>query len=651
MVGFAGSRQDQDVPARELYQFAALSEDAKAEALPSVEGLQAYALPERDLAAAWWLFASDLKASATPDESPVLSVEDLAELLLDQVGLMELGALWRWLHGEQQWFRLRRDKTVQPRNRNDIRRDRLKQRQAQLAKQAAQHQLDLLADDAPISAERLAQLTPRWRQTLEQCLDLSCLDDASIRADTEIQDDLKALGIPPERGALRQWLIRRGLLDPHQPDGLRGSVWSAGFSDDLCAEADRLIERSSQLCDGDGQRLDLTGHSVYTVDDADTREIDDGLSLEDANDGLWIWIHIADPARLIAPGSALDLEARRRATSLYLADGTQPMLPMALAAGVLSLRAGHRCPALSVAVRLDDHGAIAEQRLERTWIKPRYGLTYEDADDLIELAPPGDDALSRLASLLQRRQRWRESQGALLFDRSEGRLRRKDDQLDLQIIDPCPSRLMVSEAMLLMGAAIAEFGRDSNLPLPFRSQPPAELPSADELQQIPEGPARDTAIKRCLSRGVQGTTPMAHFSLGLSAYVQATSPIRRYADLLVHRQLIACLDETPPMTESQLSECISDLENPLRQSIQISREDQRHWQRIWFAERKEELWSTQFLRWLRPQDRLALVHVDAMAMGLVGILEGAEPLVGDILSLRVIPDGDESEQLRLVVVS
>ena len=123
-------------------------------------------------------------------------------------------------------------------------------------------------------------------------------------------------------GALRQWLIKRALLDPHQPAGLRGSVWSAGFSDDLCAEADRLIEHSLELCDGDGQRLDLTGHSVYTVDDADTREIDDGLSLEDANDGVWIWIHIADPARLIAPGSPLDVEARRRATSLYLADGT-----------------------------------------------------------------------------------------------------------------------------------------------------------------------------------------------------------------------------------------------------------------------------------------------------------------------------------------
>ena len=103
------------------------------------------------------------------------------------------------------------------------------------------------------------------------------------------------------------------------------------------------------------------------------------------------------------------------------------------------------------------------------------------------------------------------------------------------------------------------------------------------------------------------------------------------------------------MTESQLSECISDLEDPLRQAIQISREDQRHWQRIWFAEHSEAPWSVQFLRWLRPQDRLALVHVDDMAMGLVGILEGADPIAGDMLSLRVIHDGDASEQLRLVI--
>ena len=95
-------------------------------------------------------------------------------------------------------------------------------------------------------------------------------------------------------------------------------------------------------------RVDLTALSTgLHLDDAGTREIDDGLSLE-PGDQLWIWIHIADPARLIEADSPLDLEARRRATSLYLADGVLPMLPLEFAADVLSLRAGQRCAALSV---------------------------------------------------------------------------------------------------------------------------------------------------------------------------------------------------------------------------------------------------------------------------------------------------------------
>ena len=194
---------------------------------------------------------------------------------------------------------------------------------------------------------------------------------------------------------------------------------------------------------------------------------------------------------------------------------------------------------------------------------------------------------------------------------------------------------MVSEAMLLMGAVVASFGQQHDLPLPYRSQPAAELPSSDELDRIPEGPARDAAIKRCLSRGVQGTRPMPHFSLGLAAYVQATSPIRRYADLVTHRQILAQLSAGQPMGEERLGELIDDLDDPLRQSIQISREDQRHWQQVWFAERQSTVWSAQFLRWLRPQDRLALVHVSDLAMDLVGCVASTDPAPGDTLELRV----------------
>ena len=147
---------------------------------------------------------------------------------------------------------------------------------------------------------------------------------------------------------------------------------------------------------------------------------------------------------------------------------------------------------------------------------------------------------------MQRRADWRRQQGAVQLDRLEGRFRRQGDAVELQIIEPSSARLMVSEAMLLMGAVVAEFGREHGLALPYRSQPPADLPSDVELSALPEGPVRDAAIKRCLSRGVQGTQPMPHFSLGLSAYVQATSPIRRYADLLTHRQLIAVLDQQTP---------------------------------------------------------------------------------------------------------
>jgi exoribonuclease-2 len=89
------------------------------------------------------------------------------------------------------------------------------------------------------------------------------------------------------------------------------------------------------------------------------------------------------------------------------------------------------------------------------------------------------------------------------------------------------------------------------------------------------------------------------------------------------------------MDEEHLGEVIDDLDDPLRQSIQISREDQRHWQQVWFAEHQSTVWSAEFLRWLRPQDRLALVHVSDLAMDLVGCVTAAAPEPGDALELQV----------------
>ena len=629
VLSFGGQRRDQGLPLRDLI---AIDPEHLFDHcdLPAPEQVQDSAPSARAVVEAWQLLETD-----QPGGMARLSLCELGDLVLTPFNLAGLAALWAWLHGSQQLFRWRRDRLIQPlpfEERASLRRQRRAERQAQ---QDEQRQLALLQAERALSDDERLELGQVWDERFSHWIQLLKDNPAAVGSDLDLQQWSAPLSIGSDAADLRQWLIVRELLDPDEPIGLRGSVWSRSFPTDLVEEANRLVALSNEQLPGDEQRIDLTHLATYSLDDAGTREIDDALSLERRDGVDWIWIHIADPSRLIGIDSPLDQEARRRATSLYLAEGVMPMLPLELAAGPLSLRAGQRCAALSVAVRLDDHGAVAEQRIARSWIRPRYGLTYTDGDELIELAPPGDEALSDLSRLLIQRMRWRRSNGAVMFDRPEGRFRRSDGALTLQVIDPSPSRLMVSEAMLLMGAVVASFGQEHNLPLPYRSQPAAELPSSDELDRIPEGPARDAAIKRCLSRGIQGTRPMPHFSLGLAAYVQATSPIRRYADLVAHRQILAQLSAVPAMSEERLGELIDDLDDPLRQSIQISREDQRHWQQVWFAERQSTVWSAEFLRWLRPQDRLALVHVSDLAMDLVGCVAATDPAPGDTLDLRV----------------
>ena len=631
VVSFGGQRRDQDLPLRDLSPTGASRDGLDRLTLPTPDAVQAVTIGARTSAEAWWLLVSD---AGDGTEAPCLSLAELTDLLLGFRGLADLAAVWSWLHNDQIWFRIRRDHTVQPRGVDDIRRQRQQSHRERLRAADNRRQLDLVLEPVALTPERRLRLNPAWISSLDRLVELADADAAEF-GDGETAQLMKRLNIAPERKALRQWLITRQLLDPHKPAALRGSVWSAHFSDALEQEACRLIERSQQPCSGDKHRLDFTDQIVYTLDDASTQEIDDGLSLVREEAGPWIWVHIADPCRLIAPGSPLDREAQRRATSLYLADGVLPMLPLTLAREVLSLRAGQRCPAISVGIRLGPEGEVAESRCHRSWVRPKYRLTYEDGDELIELAPPGDEDLAELASLLRQRLRWRVSRGAIGFDRPEGRFRSSVEGLELQVIEPSAARLMVSEAMLLMGAVVAAIGRREDLVLPFRSQPPSQLPTQQELNGVPEGPARDAAIKRCLNRGVQGTHPMPHFSLGLDAYVQATSPIRRYSDLLAHRQLISWIEGSPTLDEAAINELLDALDAPLRQAVQISREDQRHWQQVWLQQHRDRTWTVLFLRWLRPQDQLGLVHVPDLAMDVVGRAQGVEPRPGDLLQMQV----------------
>ena len=597
----------------------------------------------RALGAAWLLLL----------EAPQpMGLDAFADLVCGATEPQHLAACWLTLVGPQPWFRWRQGQ-VSPRALDDLRALRRDRRRSRLQAQREQRWLDLLQARQPVELEALA---PDDRQRLEQLRQLAAGSLAEPALVTGLEPGLRAslttLHLGAEggvnRGQLRHLLVDLRQWDPHQLASLAGSPWSSGFSDELQREAERLVALSAEPRPGDDDRVDLTAQRCVTIDDDGTRDIDDGLALEPRADGGWrLWIHVADPSRLVAQDSPLDLEARRRGSSLYLARGILPMFPEPLSTGPLSLRAGVRCAAWSTWVELDGQGAISACGLERSWVQPTYRLSYADADDLIDLAPPQEADLVTLEQLLQTRRRWRIRQGALQFDLPEGRIRCRDGAPCLEITEPGPARAMVAEAMVLAGAAAAQLAMEHGVALPFRSQLPADLPPKSELEALEDGAVRFAAIKRCLSRGLMGTSPAPHFSLGLAAYVQATSPIRRYGDLLVQRQLGAWRRGEPPLDADALQPLLEQVDAAVREGVAISREDSRHWQQVWFEAHRNGQWRAQFLRWLRPQDRLGLVRVEELAMDLAAECPPhMDP--GTRLLLRVQQVDPLRDQLRLV---
>jgi exoribonuclease-2 len=642
-------------PARSVLHSPWHLDDARlAEALPAC----------RELAAAWLLLSEEARSRAMEASSRPLSLAAFAALIGDGDDPAQRAALWLWLHGEQTLFRWRHG-TVSVLALPELLR---------LRRQRRRHQLDTASQQRWRSLIRRRQPLPAAETLNEACrLDLARLRRWASGTTLEplpesLRHTLQLAHCAIEPGAIRHLLLDLGQWPRHHLPSLEGSSWQLGFSAEHLRESERLLNESERDLPGDAARLDLCGLHTVTIDDDDTDDIDDALSLETcAGDRPWIWIHLADPGRLIAADSPLDLEARRRATSLYLAQGTLPMFPPQLATGPFSLRRGHRSAAWSLRIALDAEGAIEDLQLHRSWVRPDYRLSYADADELIELAPPQERDLLQLHGLMRLRRAWRIARGALILDQPEGRVRCSPppraaaeagpaeagpaeagpcDQGVLDIIEPGAARTLVAEAMILAGAAIAELGRREALAMPYRSQPPCALPTPRELDALPPGPVRHAALKRCLSRGHVGSTVSPHFSLGLDGYVQVTSPIRRYSDLIAQRQLACWLHGNPPLDRAGLDALLAEIESAVRQAVAISRDDQRHWRQVWFEQNPRPEWRATFLRWLRPQDQLGLVHLDEPAFELPAQCPVASQ-PGDALLVKVREVDSLRDQLRL----
>ncbi len=315
-------------------------------------------------------------------------------------------------------------------------------------------------------------------------------------------------------------------------------------------------------------RVNLAHLPAFAIDDEGNQEPDDALSLE----GDRLWVHVADVAALVGPGSEIDLEARARGATLYLPEGTVPMLPVP-AIETLGLGLEELSPALSIGLDLNSRGEIGSVEVVRSWVQVTR-LSYREADSRLDEEP-----LKSLHTLAQRNEARRLKQGAVALNLPEVKVQVDGEAVSIRPLPPLRSRNLVTEAMLLAGEAVAQFAAESAIPIPYVTQDP---PYSDER---PEDLAGMYALRRAFRPSQPSTAPGPHAGLGLETYVQATSPLRRYLDLVVHQQLRAHLRGEPLLDAQEILERVgatAAVAGSVRQAERLAR---RHWTLVYLMQR------------------------------------------------------------------
>lgn len=379
-------------------------------------------------------------------------------------------------------------------------------------------------------------------------------------------------------------LVDLGIWSEDENLRLRAEKVPIEFSAEAEAEAARCAARLAET----GSREDLSHVPVVAIDSVTTRDVDDALSLSREGDKTVLGIHITDVAHFIDHNSPLDLEVRERGTSIYLPETTIPMVPRVLSEEVASLSVGGAQPVLSLLIEIGPDLRPAGFRLSSAMVKLRERLSYEETDERIQ--DPGSMEATLFAIARQLRED-RVSRGALVF---------KDPEISVTVEETgeirvasrnreTPSQVMVSEMMILANNLFGQILKESNLPALFRSQPP---PS--EKIDLGEGhdPVASYRSRKALVRVEMVSAPAPHSTLGLDCYTTATSPLRRYPDIVIQRQLKSVLDSSRPFLEApEIEDIISHVSHPLDRASLMERERKKYFLLKYLRSKRDEEWE------------------------------------------------------------
>ena len=361
------------------------------------------------------------------------------------------------------------------------------------------------------------------------------------------------------------------------------------FPDKVREEAKKFegAEISEKDCEG---RMDLRALPIFTIYSAETKDIDDAVSLTRTSDGGFeLGVHIADVSNYVKPGTELDNEAFSRATSVYYADQVVPMLPKALSNGICSLNENELRLAFSCLMRLDKDGNLTDYRFVKSIIRSRVKGVYAEINALLAGTADAEtkakyadviDQLPAMKELYGHRARLRKERGCMDIESGEVKLILDENGrcIDVKKRTSGESESMIEEFMLLANQCAAHFARVKQIPFVYRvhEEPNAEklerlhallqacgindhfakeVPTPKELSAILEGVRGtpyeqiiNTGMLRCMSKALYEEKPKGHYGLVLKDYAHFTSPIRRYPDLAIHRIMTDLLKGTEKET-------------------------------------------------------------------------------------------------------
>ena len=423
---------------------------------------------------------------------------------------------------------------------------------------------------AQVEGEKSARLAKKKEQRAWNAfLERAAVGETAPEDDRYIQD-IVAMALEQRRGS--NVLKALGQAETAQNAHallLKLGVWDVSFNPYPVRAG--LPTRSANVpLDGllDEPRRDLTHLQAVAIDDEGSHDPDDALSWENGR----LWVHIADAAALIRPDSLADIEARARGANLYLPEGTVTMLPPE-ATQILALGLDEISPALSFGLDLDGEGEIVDFEIVPSLVRVTR-LSYREAETRLD-----DFPFKELLAAARSYESQRRKNGAIHIDLPEVKVRVVDGEVDIRPLPKLSSRDLVREAMLMAGEAVARYAIEHDLPIPFTSQdaPTDELPQGDT-------PSAYFATRMMLRPGSKSTAPGLHAGLGMNLYAQATSPLRRYLDLVVHQQLRAHLGGKPHMDAAMITTLIGSADSGTRDVRRTERLSNRHWTAVYLLQ-------------------------------------------------------------------